>query len=181
MKWLSRKTGLRLRLLSEAEWEYACRAGSETELISRLEAHLLSDGPDAHTAQVGSFPANNFGLYDMQGNVWEWCEDWWNPNYLGKPDILKETGGAWKTGNAAYRIVRGRTPNAANRGRRRVDSGAVSRRLSRCPGSGSLSGLKQLRKGAAFLLLRCSGLMVRQARHEGEPLKATRQNRATSP
>ena len=93
MAWLSSKTGKPYRLLSEAEWEYACRAGTETaysfgESISKAQAQF-PEGVEVRwqpsTVEVGSFPANDFGLYDMHGNVWEWCEDCWHESYADKP------------------------------------------------------------------------------------------------
>jgi len=97
---LSRKTGRSYRLPSEAEWEYACRAGTTTpfhfgETITPDLANYDGDynyaaGPQGidrnETTPVGSFEvANAFGLYDMHGNVWEWCADPWHGNYEGAP------------------------------------------------------------------------------------------------
>jgi len=91
-KALSRKTGKAVRLPTEAEWEYACRAGTTTPFhtgatISTDEANYDGDyttygrghkGVDRQkTLPVGSFAPNAFGLYDMHGNVWEWCDDWY--------------------------------------------------------------------------------------------------------
>ncbi len=89
---LSRKTGHSIRLPSEAEWEYACRAGTTTaftygDSLSSSQANF--DGNDPYggatkgvyrkeTTSVGSFASNDFGLYDMHGNVWEWCNDWYD-------------------------------------------------------------------------------------------------------
>jgi formylglycine-generating enzyme required for sulfatase activity/uncharacterized protein with von Willebrand factor type A (vWA) domain len=96
---LSQKTGRNYRLPSEAEWEYACRAGTQTpfhfgETITTDLANY--DGNDTYldapkgkyreeTVDVGSFPPNAFGLYEMHGNVWEWCADPWHDNYNGAP------------------------------------------------------------------------------------------------
>jgi formylglycine-generating enzyme required for sulfatase activity len=90
--WLSRKTGKSYRLLSEAEWEYAARGGTATaysfgDTINKSQAQY-SDGAYAEagsTVEVGSFPANRFGLHDMHGNVWEWVEDNWHANYENAP------------------------------------------------------------------------------------------------
>jgi formylglycine-generating enzyme required for sulfatase activity len=95
---LSQKTGSAYRLPSEAEWEYACRAGTTTpfyfgETISKDQASLGSQ-----TTDVGSFPANAFGLHDMHGNVWEWCLDHWHSNYEGAP--LAEPPGTGIDGSA---------------------------------------------------------------------------------
>jgi formylglycine-generating enzyme required for sulfatase activity len=105
-KWLSQRTGANYRLPSEAEWEYAARAGTTTSRYwgeasekacqfanvydqvgeeayrSGWEAHQCSDG-QANTAPVGSYYPNGFGLYDMLGNVWEWGADCWFDNYEG--------------------------------------------------------------------------------------------------
>ena len=93
--WLSVKTGHQYRLLTEAEWEYAARAGTTTayhfgRTILADMAQYDSDG----TATVGSFRANAFGLYDMHGNVWEWVEDCWHDDYTGAPT----NGSAWLNG-----------------------------------------------------------------------------------
>lgn len=97
---LSIKTGRRYRLLSEAEWEYACRAGTKTSFNcgNKLDPSLgncASDDTDSfekvftpfrnQTTVVGSKGANPFGLYDMHGNVWEWCSDCWHETYEGAP------------------------------------------------------------------------------------------------
>jgi formylglycine-generating enzyme required for sulfatase activity len=85
--WLSRKEGLPYRLPTEAEWEYACRAGTETsfstgETLTPEQANF-GVGPDGKTKigprRVGSYPANAWGLSDMHGNVAEWCHDWFGP------------------------------------------------------------------------------------------------------
>jgi formylglycine-generating enzyme required for sulfatase activity len=105
VKWLSGVTGRRYRLLSEAEWEYAARAGSQTKypwgddikLNGKPMANCDRCGSQwdyKQTASVGSFPPNAFGLYDMVGNVWEWTEDCWNNSYQGAPaDGSARTGG----------------------------------------------------------------------------------------
>ncbi len=96
---ISRKTRHKYRLPSEAEWEYACRAGTETpfyfgETITSDLANYMGDRVYAEeesgefrnrTTKVGIFPPNAFGLYDMHGQVWEWCEDMWYPNYYRSP------------------------------------------------------------------------------------------------
>jgi eukaryotic-like serine/threonine-protein kinase len=110
---ISKKTKRNYRLPSEAEWEYACRAGTTTpfcfgETITRDLANFstlasYSNG-DHITTEVGKFPPNAFGLYDMHGNIWEWCQDDWNNNYNGAPT----DGSAWLTGNGNnYKLVRG--------------------------------------------------------------------------
>ena len=102
---LSKLTGREYRLPSEAEWEYACRAGTTTpfyfgETISRELAnydasYTYAGEPNGEyreeTTPVGQFPPNAFGLYDMHGNIWEWCADTWHDNYDGAPT----DGSAW--------------------------------------------------------------------------------------
>jgi len=97
-KRLSAKWGKTVRLPTEAEWEYACRAGTTTpfyfgETISTNQANYDGDfvygsgqkGEDRQkTMPVGSFPPNAFGLHDMHGNVWEWCGDWYDSGYYRK-------------------------------------------------------------------------------------------------
>jgi formylglycine-generating enzyme required for sulfatase activity len=125
--WLSAKTGHVYRLPTEAEWEYAARAGttaaryfSDTPAkfcrhtnvgdLDYFEQHPGDSGVNracrdgyAFTSPVGSFPPNQFGLYDMLGNVLDSIEDCWNPNYSGAPT----DGTAWLTGNCSRRAARG--------------------------------------------------------------------------
>ena len=102
VEWLSRKTGERYRLLSEAEWEYVARAGT----ISTDQANY--DGR-RRTVHVGTFPANDFGLHDVHGNVWEWVEDCWHDNYSGAPT----DGSAWTSGgDCNMRMSRGGSWNS---------------------------------------------------------------------
>jgi formylglycine-generating enzyme required for sulfatase activity len=108
--WLSHKTSKTYGLLSEAEWEYAARAGTSTRFafgntITKSQAQY-SEGTFASaggTMEVGSFPANRFGLHDMHGNAWEWVEDAWRPNYRGAPT----DGSVWQGGDSSYRVLRG--------------------------------------------------------------------------
>jgi formylglycine-generating enzyme required for sulfatase activity len=109
--WLSRMTGKAYRLLTEAEWEYAARAGKTTtyywgDEIGKNNANCngcgsLWDG--RQTAPVGSFAPNPFGLYDILGNVWEWVEDCYQDDYSGAP----ADGSAWTAGNCKFRVIRG--------------------------------------------------------------------------
>jgi formylglycine-generating enzyme required for sulfatase activity len=110
--WLSRRTGRTYRLLSEAEWEYAARAGSDRAYFWGDEIgagntacnRCGSQWDLKRTAPVGSFAANKFGLYDMHGNVWEWTQDCIHDNYRGAP----KDGSAWiERGNCSGRVVRG--------------------------------------------------------------------------
>jgi formylglycine-generating enzyme required for sulfatase activity len=117
---LSQKTGKDYRLPSEAEWEYACRAGTTTpfyfgetitnQLANYHAINIFADEPKGkwrqETTPVGEFPANAFGLYDMHGNVWEWCADTWHENYDGAP----LEGRAWteaRNNNRSHGLVRG--------------------------------------------------------------------------
>ncbi len=94
---LSQRTEKRYRLPSEAEWEYACRAGTTTpyscgETITKdLANYKIEEGKEWETLEVGSFLANAWGLYDMHGNIEEWCEDKSHDNYQGAPI----DGSAW--------------------------------------------------------------------------------------
>ncbi|BAZ33905.1 hypothetical protein NIES4074_64190 (plasmid) [Cylindrospermum sp. NIES-4074] len=116
---LSNHTKRHYRLPSEAEWEYACRAGTTTpfhfgetitsELANYNANSVYGSGEEGiyrdETTDVGSFGvANNFGLYDMHGNVWEWCADHWHDNYEGAPT----DGSAWLNDNDNLdRLLRG--------------------------------------------------------------------------
>ncbi|GBE76901.1 hypothetical protein myaer87_41280 [Microcystis aeruginosa NIES-87] len=117
-KRLSRETKQEYRLPSEAEWEYACRAGTTTpfyfgETITgkfanyRASETYAEEAKGEHrgeTTPVGQFPPNAFGLYDMHGNVWEWCADTWHDNYDGAPT----DGSAWiKNGDDNRSPLRG--------------------------------------------------------------------------
>jgi formylglycine-generating enzyme required for sulfatase activity len=126
---LAQRTGRTYRLPSEAEWEYACRAGTTTpfhygETLSDELANYCAQDHEIDgklykgtygrgmlgqyrqkTTDVGQFPANPFGLYDMHGNVWEWCKDDYHPNYEGAPD----NGSAWVESDRTetFRLLRG--------------------------------------------------------------------------
>jgi formylglycine-generating enzyme required for sulfatase activity len=118
-EWLTRQSGRDYRLLTEAEWEYAARAGTITPfwwglLISPVQANYdgnytyAGGGPKGEsrgaTVPVGSFAPNPWGLYNVHGNVWEWCEDVWHDTYNGAPT----DGSAWlQGGDATRRVIRG--------------------------------------------------------------------------
>ena len=126
VQWLSERTGRRYRLLSESEWEYAARAGSEAKYhFGNDEARLCAYGNVAdetvlpndrvwlekapcsdgamYLTRVGSYKANAFGLHDMQGNVSEWVQDCWNWDYQGAPS----DGTAWESGDCSEYVIRG--------------------------------------------------------------------------
>ena len=108
--WLNRRTRGGFRLPSEAEWEYGCRARTETARYWGdawdTEGRYCWGDSKSGTAPVGDGrEANDFGLYDMLGNVWEWCEDPWHDDYEGDPP---NNGSAWiKDGSPGRRVVRG--------------------------------------------------------------------------
>jgi formylglycine-generating enzyme required for sulfatase activity len=117
VNWLGRKTGKPYRLLSEAEWEYAARAGTTTPFAigdklspgaANYDGSDDGSGPSAvnrrKTTPVGSFPANRFGLHDMHGNVSEWVEDCWHDDYTANAPT---DGSAWLEGNCDGRVLRG--------------------------------------------------------------------------
>ena len=115
--WLNNKTGGDYRLPSEAEWEYAARAGTTTKYswgndIGENRANcwpknFLFSGDCGesyqYTAPVGSFSTNVWGLHDVHGNVWEWVQDCWNNGYQGAPT----DGSVWEGGNCGSRVIRG--------------------------------------------------------------------------
>ncbi len=124
--WLCRKSDRKYRLPTEAEWEYACRAGTTTarswgkgesqackyanvnDLRSKKKnnfswSNFSCDDGFAVTAPVGSFRPNAFGLYDMSGNVWEWCSDWYDSDYYKKSPVRNPQGPA----SGSNRALRG--------------------------------------------------------------------------
>ena len=116
IQWLNAQNlpGGKYRLPSESEWEYAARAGTRTQYFwgnqpsnqhgnGNESEGWPDDGYTDRTAPVGSYEANAWGLYDMSGNVWEWCEDRWHSDYQGAPD----DGSAWVTGGNSSRVLRG--------------------------------------------------------------------------
>ena len=107
---LSQKTGKRYRLPSEAEWEYAARAGSSTKWSFGDSEYQLGDyawffgNSQFKTQRVAQKRSNAFGLFDMHGNVWEWVQDCWHGDYTGAPT----DGSAWTTGcSSISRVLRG--------------------------------------------------------------------------
>jgi formylglycine-generating enzyme required for sulfatase activity len=108
--WLSRKIGKTYRLLTEAEWEYAARAGTTTAYywgddIGKGNANCNGCGSqwdNKQTAPVGSFKSNAFGLYDMAGNVWQWAEDCYVHNYF----VAAPDRSAWTFSGCGSRVLR---------------------------------------------------------------------------
>jgi formylglycine-generating enzyme required for sulfatase activity len=119
VRWLSRTTGQAYRLPSEAEWEYACRAGTTTPFSTGCSIHTEQANYDDNqdyggcgartgidlrkTQPVGSYPPNPWGLYEMSGNVWEWTADCWHGRYTNAPT----DGSAWQTSDCWGHVVRG--------------------------------------------------------------------------
>jgi formylglycine-generating enzyme required for sulfatase activity len=116
-KRLSERTGRVYRLPSEAEWEYGCRAETSTpfyfgetittDLANYVGEYIYRAEPKGvyrhETTELGSFPPNAYGLYDMHGNVWEWCADAWHDDYLGAP----VDGSVWEGRASSARVLRG--------------------------------------------------------------------------
>ena len=116
-RWLGRKEGKTCRLPTEAEWEYACRAGTTTRyyhgddaegvakvgnvadadfeaVFPELKGVIKASDGFAYTSPAATFLPNPFGLYDMHGNVWEWCADWYEPEYYAKSPATNPSGPA---------------------------------------------------------------------------------------
>ena len=114
---LSQKEGKKYRLPTEAEWEYACRGGTTTpfsfgSVLNGRQANCDGNNPYGieekgpylqRTTMAGSYQPNAFGLYDMHGNVWEWCADWYDSSYYAASPVDDPSG----SGSGSYRVLRG--------------------------------------------------------------------------
>jgi formylglycine-generating enzyme required for sulfatase activity len=128
--WLSKMTGQPYRLLTESEWEYAARAGTTTPYywgddIGKGNANCNGCGSqwDAkQTSPVGSFAANQFGLYDMAGNVYQWVQDCYHPDYSEAPT----NGSVWTSGDCSNRVVRGGSWSSGPQGLRSASRGGLT-------------------------------------------------------
>lgn len=127
LAWLSKASGTVYRLPSEAEWEYACRAGTVTPFWwgpsitperANYDGNYSFEGGGiqgefrGQTMPARSFEANPWGLYQVHGNVWEWCDDPWHDRYADKPDSVKAVGGAWTIKGGSDRVLRGGSWNS---------------------------------------------------------------------
>ncbi|KOR30647.1 hypothetical protein TI04_04775, partial [Achromatium sp. WMS2] len=144
-QWLTQQTGQKYRLPTEAEWEYACRAGGKGEYCFGDNVAMLKDyawyseNSGNQTHPVGEKLPNAWGLYDIHGNVWEWCQDRWHDNYHGAPT----DGSAWESGDSSRRLLRG---------------GSWSYRDGYCRAAfRSLSGLSYSYNGWGFRVACCLG------------------------
>ncbi|MGW8309559.1 MAG: SUMF1/EgtB/PvdO family nonheme iron enzyme [Thiogranum sp.] len=111
VRWLSKRTGHKYRLPTEAEWEYAARAGTTTRYWwgDKMKAGVANckgcggDWSNDAPLEVTALPANGFGLYGMNGGVWEWVEDCWHKSYAGAP----RDGSAWRAADCRENVIRG--------------------------------------------------------------------------
>ncbi|MEZ4599570.1 MAG: SUMF1/EgtB/PvdO family nonheme iron enzyme [Syntrophotaleaceae bacterium] len=147
--WLTKMTGHRYRLPTEAEWEYVARAGTGTlfwwgengdrscshenildqaakDVLGRLDSASCRDN-QIYAAPVGSFKANGFGLYDMLGNVGEWCRDSWHADYHQAPG----DGRAWTAPDSPFKVVRGGSWSSDPKTSRSAERLALKSTLSR--------------------------------------------------
>ncbi len=120
-KWLSLKTGKSCRLPTEAEWEYACRAGTTTQFntggnVTTSKANYNGNYPYNNNAKgeyrqttvsVDSFAPNDWGLYNMHGNVWEWCSDWYGAQYYDKCKSQGTVNNPYNQETGSLRVLRG--------------------------------------------------------------------------
>jgi formylglycine-generating enzyme required for sulfatase activity len=131
VRWLSTQTGKTYRLLSEAEWEYLARTGSNdsfdlSQFSGTGKANCKGCGSQwdsLKTAPVGSFPPNAWGLYDLQGNVWQWVEDCWESGYQNAPNDSMPVESA----DCARRVMRGGAWNFDIRGLRAASDTPIPR------------------------------------------------------
>lgn len=129
--WLTENTGHKYRLLTESEWEYVARSGSDSrfhfgEEISELEANFSRTR--SGTVEVGRFSPNEFGIYDVHGNVWEWTQDKYHTDYAMAPI----DGTAWEDGTSPWRVLRG---GAWTDHADRIRSAVRNRNRENCRGS----------------------------------------------
>ncbi len=167
---LSQKTGRRYRLPSEAEWEYACRAGTKTpfcfggtittEVANYNGTFTYAAEPEGthrkQTVAVGTFPANGFGLYDMHGNVWEWCADCWHDRYSDSP----ADGSAWLNGakSDGDRSDRRDPASSASGPRRVIRGGSWMDNPSTCRSASRIWMAADVRNGDLGFRVVCDGL-----------------------
>jgi formylglycine-generating enzyme required for sulfatase activity len=145
---LSQRTGRQYRLPSEAEWEYACRAGTQTPFsfgnyisteLANYSGSEYGESPACETkgktTDIGLYLPNNFGLCDMHGNVWEWCEDDWHKSYEGAPT----DGSAWlnRENENSTKIIKGGSWVSVPRGCR-----SAYRYLYSCDYRGNYAGFR---------------------------------------
>jgi formylglycine-generating enzyme required for sulfatase activity len=141
-KWLSQQTGQNYRLPTEAEWEYAARAGSNTKYwwgndIGSNQANCLNSECGDHfeyTAPVGSFAANAFGLYDTVGNVWEWTCSVYEDRYQGAEQRCASGGSLFALRGGSWGVVAGWS-RAAYRKQARSRLSASTTRALGLPGN----------------------------------------------
>jgi len=166
-RWLSKATGKCCRLPSEAEWEYACRAGDKGDRVENIgDVGWYRDNTTRGTKPIGQKKPNRWGLYDMHGNAWEWCLDVWHRNYESAPS----DGRAWLTGDYLPRVAV----------RRLLRGGAWNRRDFELGGTYRYRGTEDFRSdGTGFRIVHSARIMDEEPKFDKPVYEFSNKKNAT--